>query len=75
MDGSNLQGVKRVVTLLAGLSLLLPALHFEASLFDRLNAALGNQADAASSGAAPDLRLPHLDVPDALQPLIDALHR
>jgi len=63
--------VKRLVTLVAGLSLLVPALHFETSLFDRINAAVGTTT-ASTSASAPDF---HVDVSKALQPLVDALHR
>ncbi|MBV8693047.1 MAG: hypothetical protein JOZ37_17370 [Actinobacteria bacterium] len=68
--------MKRLVALLVGVSVVVPALRFEASLFDRLNAALGTPGDASSSSAsAPEVRLPEIHVPDALQPLVDALHR
>lgn len=63
--------MKRLVTLAVGLSLAVPAVHFETSLFDRVNAALGTST-ATASASAPEL---HVDVPAALQPLIDALHR
>jgi hypothetical protein len=59
--------VKRLVTLLVGLSLALPAMHWEAGLFDRLNAALGDTT-AASAPHLPDVNVPH-----ALEPLIHAL--
>ncbi|HZQ84680.1 MAG TPA: hypothetical protein VFA83_07570 [Acidimicrobiales bacterium] len=63
--------MKRLVTLAVGLALAVPAVHFETSVFDRINAALGTTA-GATAAPAPDL---HVDIPKALQPLIDALHR
>ena len=65
--------MKRLVTLVAALSLAVPVIQFEAGLLDRLNVALGNAgAPTTSTSSAPDL---HVEVPSALQPLVRALSR
>jgi hypothetical protein len=65
--------VKRLVTLVAALSLALPVIQWETGLLDRLNAALDTTgAPSASPPANANL---HFEVPSALQPLIHALDR
>ena len=65
--------MKRLVTLVAALSLALPVMQFETGLLDRLNVALGTAgAPSASAPSSSDL---HIEVPQALQPLIHALGR
>jgi len=65
--------VKRLVTLVAALSLALPVMQFETGLLDRLNVALG--AAGVSGASAPSGGGLHIDVPSALQPLIHVLDR
>jgi hypothetical protein len=61
--------VKRLVTLLAGLTLFMPVMHWETSLLQDLNAAL------STSDAQP--ARPHVDVklPSAVHSLVDTLDR
>jgi hypothetical protein len=65
---TNLQGVKRLVMLAAGLTLFVPVLHWEVALVNNLNAALG----AHNTVSAPSV---DVNVPHTLPPLIHALDR
>jgi len=66
----NLGSVKRLVTLVAALSLALPVVQWETGLVDRLTAALGTMGEpSATTSHSGDL---HVEVPSALQPLIHA---
>jgi hypothetical protein len=65
--------VKRLVTLVAALSVALPVIQWETGLLDRLTVALGTAGvPGASTSPRPDL---HIEVPSALQPLIRAFDR
>ena len=64
--------MKRLVTLVAALSLAVPVVQFETGLLDRLNATLGTAGVPSASTSPSDL---HIEVPSALQPLIHALDR
>jgi hypothetical protein len=66
--------VKRLVMLVAALSLALPVMQFETGLLDRLNVALGNAGVPSASAPSSSSDL-HIDVPSALRPLIHALDR
>ena len=51
--------MKRLATLVAGLTLFVPALHYETTLVHNLNAALDTGGDASTAPPHLDLHLPH----------------
>lgn len=64
--------VKRVAGMALGLSLLMPTLHWEAHLFDRVTAALDGGPELAGGELRPPVDVP--DVSAVVQELRDLLH-
>lgn len=64
--------MKRLVTLVAALSLAIPVIQFETGLLARLNTALGTAGEPGGSVSSDTL---HIEVPSALQPVIHVLDR